>query len=260
MLFDEPDEYYDAPSNAYYQQGDVLLAPVALLHGDAAGPPVAPTLGVPVRRAFWSAADLGRPTTGEAVLGPAMITSHDCTLDKEFNRSFHKLRGEGLSIAAAQATAEQDDTIDRLVTVAPIVPYADAAPSAPDQLRHNAVIGFFPVCESVPRSIDGGVVDLNRQTTLDRSVIVERLGILSPPARATLLYALARFWAFRAPKLTYEIEMAIGHKIVNAQVVPGGDLGIILTLDDGSEVRFLQAPAASGGGGPERSGLPDAPA
>lgn len=258
MLFDEPADYYDEVSAQYYQQGDVLLAPVAVLDGGAAGPPAAPCVGVPVRRTYWSAADLGRRTTGEAVLVPAMITTHDCVLDKEFSRRFAGLRADGFTIEAARAQAEQDDALDRLLTVAPIVPYADAAPSAPEQLRNNAVIGFFPVCESLLRSIDGGVVDLSRQTTVDRSVIVDRLGILSSPARATLLYALARFWAYRAPKLTYEIEGAIGRRILDAQVVPGGDLGIVLTLDDGSEVRFLQAPSESGGG-PERSRLPDAP-
>lgn len=258
MLFDESDEYYEEPSAQYYQQGDVLLAPVVSLDSDAAGGPIALDIGVAARRTFWSAADLGRRTTGEAVLGPAMITTHDCALDKEFNRRYSSLRDTGLSIEAARTEAERDVTLDRLVTVAPIVPYDDAAPSAPQQLRTNAVIGFFPVCESLPRSIDGGVVDLARQTTLDRSVIVSRLGIISDPARATLLYALARYWAYRAPKLTYEIEAAIGRRIVGARKAPGGDLGIILTLDDGSEVRFLQAPEASRGG-PERTGFPDTP-
>jgi hypothetical protein len=137
------------------------------------------------------------------------------------------------------------------------VPYIDAAPSGPEQLSRNEVIGFFPVCESAERAVDGGIADLLRSTTVDRDAIVDRLGILTRPARAALRYALARFWVYRAPSLTFEVEEAVGRRIRDYRVESVGDLALVLLLDDGSELRLLQAPAAGGGGGVERPSLPD---
>jgi len=240
VLWDDPIRYYAPQSNEYYDQGDVVVAPVSVLDDRPEGVGVAnPQVGQSVRREYWTPAELGCQTTGEALLGPAMIVSHGCSLDKEFNRRVETLRAGGMSKRKAVSAAAGDDGLDRLITIAPIVPLADAEPADPGSLRRNHVIGYFPVCGSDERAIDEGVVDLLRHTTIDRAVIVDRLGIVSDEARATLLYALARYWAYRAPRLTYEIEEAVGKRIIHADVASRGDLGVVLMTGPRSWVHLL---------------------
>jgi hypothetical protein len=255
VIWIDHDRYYAPKSDVWWEQGDVVLAPVAVFDGEpeeASG--IHHSADSPfVRRMFWPAHEFGGRTTGEASLGPAMILSHGCSIDKEWNRAVDKLCREGHSRKRAKAIADDDDDLDRRLVVAPIIRFGEAA-SAEQELRANKVIGFFPVCDSPTRGIDGGIVDLSRVTTIDRGVIVDRLGILSDDARATLLYALARYWAYRAPQMTYELEEAIGKRILHVEIAAGGELGVELTLSDHSVIRLLQAPAEPGGA-PERQGL-----
>ena len=258
MIWSEPDRYYAPAVDAYWDQGDVVVAPVTALDAESEDADTgAVGIWAPVRRTFWSADDDRSTTTGETLLGLAMIVSHGCSLDKEFNRRFEDLRRRGYTLEAAEAEAAADDSLDRLVTVAPVIPLADVGRADAGVLRANRVVGYFPMCDSEDRSIDEGVVDLSRGATIDRGVIVARLGILSDDARATLLYALARYWAFRAPKLTYDVEEAIGRRIIHADVISSGELSVILELDDGSSLRLFQVPVDPTGG-PERPGLPQA--
>jgi hypothetical protein len=255
VLFDEVDRFYAPTGECYYQQGDIVLAPHALLAPGTEPDEQRMGLGIPVRRRVWDGDEfeLGVPSTvAEALLAPAMITSHDCTLDKEFNRRYRELRQSGRSKAEAIEEAGNDPSLDRLLNVAPIVPFEAAAPSATAQLKRNEVLGYFPVCESEERGVDAGVVDLLRETTIDRSLIVDRLAILSQEARAALRYALARFWVYRAPKLTFELEQAIGKQITDVRLSRDGTLALVLVLNDGSEMRLLQAPPEQSAGGPER--------
>jgi hypothetical protein len=252
VIWTEPDRYYAQATNAYWDQGDIVVAPVTAL--DAKSEDAAP-VGEAVRRAFWWDERRGCYTTGETSLGLAMVVSHGCSLDKQFNRRVAQLRGQGLRIDAAVTLAESDDSLDRWVTVAPVIPLTEAIAGDPATLRANKVIGFFPVCASEQRNIDEGVVDLSRCAAIDREVMIDRLGILTDDARATLRYALARYWAYRAPKLTYEIEEAIGKRVLDVEIVPEGDLGLIFTFTDGSTLRMLQAPEEPGDGGVQRPGL-----
>lgn len=258
MIWTDHDKYYASPSEVWWGQGDIIVAPVAVLdawpeEGHSNGPSGAFRAQ---RRMFWPSEEEAGQTTGDASLGPAMILSHGCSLDREWNRKVEKLRRQGYSLKQARAIADEDDGLDRRLAVAPVVPFADAAPTAVADLQGNRVIGFFPVCESEDRHIDGGIVDLSRVATIDRSVIEGRLGILSEDARATLVHALARYWAYRAPKVTYELEKKIGKKIVDVAVSDDQALVVELTLSDGSVLRLLQAPTTEPGGDSDRTALP----
>ena len=227
MLFDDADAYYAPLGDGYYQQGDIVLAPVAVLDGDPGDPgdPGDAADFAVVRRELWDGleiAGVGHQATANAGLVPAMITTHDCALDKEFNRRYRELRAQQMPMAEALEQAAADDSLDRLLNVAPVVPLSRAAPSAAEQLRRNQVVGFFPVCESAAQFVDEGVVNLLRETTIDRGLIVDRLAILSDDARATLRYALARFWVYRAPGIAVDVELALGKRIVDYRVESSG--------------------------------------
>jgi hypothetical protein len=256
VLFNEEDLFYAPQGPRYYEQGDIVLAPIGLLHHRPvtdAGPEEAPLPGDLVSRQIWTGREPLGAVNLDAQLVPAVITTHGCAMDKEFNRRYEALRREGKTKAAAVEEAAADRTLDPLLNVAPVVPLADAAPSAPAQLLANKVNGFFPVCPSAEREIDGGVATLLEETTIERDTIVERLGIMSEDALGAFRYALARFWVYRAPALTFELERAIGKKIVDARVEPE-TYALALDLNDGSELHFVQGPPGDGGG-PERPGI-----
>lgn len=256
MLFDEEDRFYEAEDRRYYEQGDIVLAPVGVLHAREVAD-IGPTEAEPdrlVSRRVWEASGSLGAVGLDARLVPAVITTHGCTIDKDFNRRYDALRRKGMAKHAAIEEAAADLSLDPLLNVVPVVPLADAAPSAPAELLANKVGGYFPICGSDSRDIDVGVASLIEETTIEREAIVDRLGIMSADAVAAFRYALARFWVYRAPQLTFELEQAIGKKIVDARVEPG-TYALALDLNDGSELHFVQGPAEVGGGGPERPGI-----
>jgi hypothetical protein len=262
VLFDEPDKYFAPDSDSYYQQGDIVLAPAVVLESSPhAVTQVAtgrPTIGERLVTPVWDETPLGAES-GRLVstvrLCPVAITTHDCTLDKEFNRTVESLRAkERLQLAEAVALAASDLSLDRYVNVAPLVPLSEAAPSAPTELRHNKVLGYFPVCRDDMRGVDESVVDLVQESTIDRELIVARIAVLSEAARAALRYSLARYWVYRGPRLGFEIEDAVGKRIEDVAISNDGALAVDLTLSDGSKLRFLQAPHVAEAGS-ERPGM-----
>lgn len=79
MVFDEVDRFYVPTGEAYYQQGDIVLAPHAILAAGAEPLEQVVQIGIPVRRRLWNGDEFGlsvASTVAETVLGPAMITSH----------------------------------------------------------------------------------------------------------------------------------------------------------------------------------------
>jgi hypothetical protein len=247
-LFDDEARFYrEEDPTRYYQQGDIVLAPVGLFAPgttteEVAPPPPPP--GESLIRQVWQAGH--EPEIAAMILDarvmPALITTHDCTLDRDYNRRFHALRRNQIPKAEAAVEAAADPTLDPYLTVSPLIPVEDAAPSSPNELLVNKVVGFFPICPSESRGIDLSLANLVQEVTIERSLIIDRLGILSDDARAVLRYAIARFWVYRAPKLTFEIEQAVGKRIVNAQISPTEDLAIELQLSDGETLRFVQGP------------------
>lgn len=266
MLFDEQELYFARDQRAPYQQGDILIAPTGCFEEHV--PPsrgVRPgELGAEVRRQQWSAGSLsmnGRPpvevpaTDVAGRLCPAMIVTHDCTLEKEFNRAYERLRREGWSKRDATETANSDPSLDRFLNVVPLVPHRAAAPSTTDSLVRNNVLGYFPVCPWPEHGVDEGVVDLSRVATIDKHTVVGRLAVISSDARRALMFALAKFWVFRAPTLAIELEAAVRQRIRRVDVSTEDSLLVEIELQDGSTVQLIQPPAPPDPGGVERSSL-----
>ena len=242
-------------------QGDIVLAPSGFFLLSSGtdpplGPPPAP--GQRVQRSAWQADEAQEiPATSiDVQLAPAMVTSHDCTLHKDFTRRYEQLRREQVPQDEAIATAAEDPALDPLLTLAPIVPYSEAAPSGERELAQNLVVGFFPVCARDEKGIDGGVVNLLNETTVHRDAVVARLGVLSPSAVGALRYALARFWVYRAPKIAFDIEQSVGKRIVDYEVSPREPLKLTLKLEGEEELELLQAPSEEVRG-PERPRQPN---
>ncbi len=93
MIWSEPERYYTPAVDAYWDQGDIVVATVTALDAEPEDAETGvPGIWPPVRRTFWSMDDDRTTTTGETLMGLAMIVSHGCSLDKEFNRRFEDLR------------------------------------------------------------------------------------------------------------------------------------------------------------------------
>ncbi len=117
------------------------------------------------------------------------------------------------------------------------------------------MIGFYPISASDQRGLGAGVVNLGASVTIERHTILDRLGILSADARAALRYAMARYWLYRAPSLTFGIEDAIGKRIIDHRFEPRESLALTLILEDGSEISLVQPIPDASGAGVERPSL-----
>jgi hypothetical protein len=263
-VFDERDRYFARNQLAPYQQGDIVLAPVGCFqkHTPPSQEILPAQVGVDVRRQQWSAGSVshaGRPAVeipAADVVGqfrPAMIVTHDCTLEKEFNRAYVRLRAQGRTKADAQQAANSDSELERFFNVAPLVPFRAALPSTPDSLIRNSVLGFFPVCAWEERAVDEGVIDLSRVVTVDREVVVGRLAAISTDARRALMFALARFWVFRAPQVAFELEAAVRQRITRVSISAEDPLMVDFELSDGTSLQLVQPPTPPASGGLERA-------
>lgn len=238
-LAEDPARYYQQDDGSAVRQGDIVLTACATFVRTDADPEFVDA-ACPSDEAtrFDLEPDDSLPVTGFLEVCPAMVTTHDCGLNKEFNKAVTRLRKEGMTKAQAEDAASGDGSLDRLVTVSPIVPL-DELPSDHAALASNTVVGYFPVCE-LDEVLEQCVVNLSRSTTVDRSVLSPRLGMLTNDARAMLRYALARYWVYRAPEIAFEIEDVLNEKIVDVQV--GGDDGTVdIILSNGAAIRFAQS-------------------
>jgi len=258
--------FYRADDDAPLQQGDILLAPVVRLASDRQ-----PGTGDAelVARAGGQFAQveasvsppdpgLGGPAHLEAGWGPVIVVSHDCQLDKEFNRRYRKLRAEGMSKRDATAAAEDDPNLDRWVMVAPILDLGSIADGpADEQLAAAAgrgeVVGLFPVPGHPDRGIAAGVADLTWVSTIDRRTVVARLASIGARARGEFRLALARTAALRTPELGFVLEDIVGDRIEAAEQVDGSTLTVELTLRKNGTIRLLAQPGEPQAGGSQRS-------
>ena len=155
-----------------------------------------------------------------------MVITHDCQMDKE---------------AEAKAEAENHSELDRFVTVVPIVPVSWLR-TDDDRLRSGEVTGYYPVLAWPERGIAGGVADLTFPSTIDRKLLIHRMASLTDQTRGRLRLSLTRLYAFRSPEVGFEVEAAVGHRILGVRRVLGSALEIILTLQGGGEVRLVLKP------------------
>lgn len=239
------DSFY-APEAGGLQQGDILLSGVSRITADDNFSP-----------SQWEQLDAhqilvegAKPNHNALRLfsgfALVMVTSHDCQLEKQWNRHRSELLAQGHSEAEAEAAADADATLDRTVVASPLIEPDDLASVDRGNLLGGHIVGYLPV----PRSVDGNipecVVDLTYRCTLDRFDVV-RVASLTSLGRSQLRYALVRLDALRTPHLDFEVESVIGHRIEKATVPRKDPLTVRLSLDDGRVIELLQQPGEPSG-------------
>lgn len=213
-------DLFYAPEAGGLQQGDVLLAGVSRVTADDNFSP-----------AQWDQLDAQEVLVDDAKpdhsplwlfagFGLVMVTSHDCQLEKEWNRRRSELLALGDTEEEAEAAADADTSLDRTVVVSPLLDPDDLTTVDRGNLLGGHIVGYVPVPGSEDGNIPECVVDLTYRCTLDPFDVV-RVASLTPLARSQLRYALVRLDALRTPHLDFEVESVIGRRI-EAATVPRG--------------------------------------
>ena len=256
-LVASPEHYFDF-GDPPLRQGDMVLAPLVRLQTDAQ------------RIDRWETFDqeqtsVGSPGEDELLdliahsgYGPVMIVTHDCHLDREFLSEVRRLRSEdpALSLADAEAQAEDNPQLDRFLQVCPLVPLEHVATQW-ESIAAGEVIGSFPV----PPLADQGLArrtfaDFTHRSTIDRHLIVERLASLSLEACTMVRYALARHDVFRTPEIGFDLEAAVGRRIRHVERSSVSPLLVRLELDDGTVLELVNQPAEIRTDGSLRTAVP----
>jgi len=233
------DAFY-APEAGGLQQGDILFSGISRIIGDDGySPPEWEFLDTHQVHVDGVKPD-GGPVRLFAGFGLMMVTSHDCQLEKEFNRHRSELIAQGKSEEEATADVVADPTLDRTLVASPLVNPEDIRVDQ-GQLLAGHFVGYLPVPASLDGRVPECVVDLNYRCTIDRFDVV-RVTSVSSRARSQLRYALVRLDALRTPNLGFAVEDVIGHSIERAEVPRTNPLTVHLVLDDGSTIELLQQP------------------
>jgi hypothetical protein len=174
-------------------QGDLLVAPLLR--------PINPAEPAPVdnfSRTPWLQIDETVSLKGVpphdvlAAVQAAIVVSHGCHIDKQYNQRVDDLhRKQGLPLAEARRQAEADRTLDRWIAVSPVVPL-DAVSADETAIAQRKAIGLF----HIPAHPDGivavpAVADLSVKFTVDRT-LTRRVSCLTAEARDELRMALMR--------------------------------------------------------------------
>lgn len=235
MRSDEYYEYHDEP-----RQGDIVLSGVSrIIASDHHSPPQWESLDAQFVK-IDDAWEEGRPLDLAAGIGLAMVVTHDCQLDKEWNQRVRELEKGGMKLERAEEEATADTTLDRTLVVSPLVDPSDLR-GGRGNLLAGRVIGYLPVPQHTENLVDECVVDLTYQCTIDRRDVIKVTSI-SEPARKQLRYALIRLDALRTADLGFEVEAVIGRTIHKVEVDGRDPLSVCIQLDDGNVIKLLQQP------------------
>ncbi|WP_298212349.1 hypothetical protein [Ferrimicrobium sp.] len=181
-----PDDFYEWHDEP--RQGDIVLCGVSRIIADDRYSPLQ-----------WESLDAhfleitdgwntGRSLGVAAGIGLAMVISHDCQLDKEWNRRVRELERSGMPRELAEQEATSDASLDRTLVVSPLVDPRDLA-GGKGNLLAGKVIGYLPVPAHPEDLVTECVVDLTYRCTIDRFG-VEKIASISETARKQLRYAL----------------------------------------------------------------------
>jgi hypothetical protein len=237
---------FHAAEEGPIKQGDILLAGVTrIVADDRFTPPAWGRLD-----AFDVTIAGAREGGGDLLLtaGPAlvMVTSHDCHLDKEWNRRRTALIKGGMSEKEANAAAENDASLDRAFTASPLI-YPDEPGLDRGNLMAGKILGYLPVPASGNGLVPESVVDLTYRVTVDR-LDVARVACVSDVVRAQLRYALVSLDTLRARALGFEVEAVVGRQIEDVTIPDANPLLVRLHLEGGDTIELLQQPAEPGAG------------
>lgn len=230
-----------APDAGPIKQGDILLAGVTRLVADDRFTPPAwgrlDAFDVTVAGARHDGGDL-LLTSGPALV---MVTSHDCQLDKDWNRRRSALIKAGMLEEDAEAAAEGDQSLDRAFNASPLI-YPDEVGLDRGNLMAGRILGYLPVPASNDDLIPESVVDLSYRATLDRLDVV-RVACVSERVRAQLRYALVSLDMLRARAFGFEVEAVVGRRIDDVKIPVANPLLVQLELEGGETIELLQRPA-----------------
>jgi hypothetical protein len=230
-------EWHEEP-----RQGDIVLCGVARVIADDRHSPVP---WEPIDSHFVQIADAweeGRPLGLAAGISLAMVVTHDCQLDKDWNQRVKELQRGGMTQERAEEEASNDTTLDRALGVCPLVDPADLR-GGRGNLLAGRVIGHFPVPQHPEGLIEECVVDLTYQCTVDRLDVV-KVAAVSEQARKQLRYALIQLDALRTADLDFQVEAVVGRTISGVDIPARSPLEVRIRLDDGQELRLLQQPGS----------------
>lgn len=200
-VLDDPGAYY-APLGPDWSQGDLAVAPTAVLWGQGERPslpypqpPPLPNGVISVVYDLWEGTPLAPAASIECFIGPVMVVSDDCAIDKEFNARVDQLIAQGLPESAAEAEARNDDSLDPLILVAPVLPYESLRFVNEQAVRTAQAVGYFPIVGGP--EVDEGYLDLGRVQPVSRGLLSEPFAALSEAARSILRWKLAQYYAAR---------------------------------------------------------------
>ncbi|MDA8355169.1 MAG: hypothetical protein M0Z95_02450, partial [Actinomycetota bacterium] len=114
-----PDDFYEWHDEP--RQGDIVLCGVSrIIADDRHSLPQWESLDAHFVQ-IDDAWDTGRPLGIAAGIGLAMVVTHDCQLDKEWNQRVRELQRSGMTLDRAEREAASDVTLDRTLVVSPLV-------------------------------------------------------------------------------------------------------------------------------------------
>ena len=228
-------EWHDEP-----RQGDIVLCGVSrIIADDRHSPPQWESLDAHFLEIddAWAAE---RPLGIAAGIGLAMVVTHDCQLDKEWNQRVRELERGGMTRERAERVAASDVSLDRTLIVSPLVDPSELR-GGRGNLLAGRVIGYLPVPAHPDNLVAECVADLTYQCTIDR-LDVAKIASITEAARKRLRYALIQLDALRTADLGFEVEAVVGRTIQKVEVPARDPLMVRLQLDDGQVIQLLQQP------------------
>ncbi len=245
-------EFYGSPDQPL-RQGDLVIGP--LLRAVSATDPAPDD-------SLWRTPDLKRielsklphkSVSAEAVLSVTlgMVVSHDCYVDKAFNREVDRFRRGGTRKAEAERIAEADNRLDRWIVVSPVL-RSNAVSADVAAIERAEAVGLLAVPASSERGINQpGVVDLGLRFSTDRKLCT-RVATISHDGADDLRMAMLRLDLARAGGFA-DIEALVGAKLAGIEVDERHPLKVRLLFRDGQELTVTAAPQAGGTQGSGRT-------
>ena len=233
-----PDDFYEWHDEP--RQGDIVLCGVSrIIADDRHSPPEWESLDAHFLQIddAWQA---GHPLGVAAGIGLAMVVTHDCQLDKEWNQRVRELERSEMTRERAEWEAASDATLDRTLVVSPLVDPSELR-GGRGNLLAGRVIGYLPVPAHLAGLVAECVADLTYRCTIDR-LDVAKVASISEHARKQLRYALIQLDALRTADLGFEVEAVVGRTIREVEVPARDPLSVRIQLDDGQVIQLLQQP------------------
>ncbi len=153
-------------------QGDILLTIVARITGNASHSPPAQWEPFDTQDVHMDGATPdGSPTRFIANSCLAIVRSHDCQLEKEWNRRQSELIAQGRTDDEAATEVAGEPTLERTLVASPLVDPNDI-PVDRGNLLAEHVVEYVPIPASPDGLVPECVVDLSCRCTLDRFDVV----------------------------------------------------------------------------------------